>query len=219
MASPVGPRAWLSSKGSRARAFLNWLPERLSLSAQEELLRRMRQGLYLAASLSVCGWLVVGLTRPGARARALRIAMDRQWAMADRGAEAYFRGARQAVAQANAVASTGGLTDEDRAARLTDLRRVALDLGARHLGWQRIATRFDAARQSVPARIWPQTQVVDPATGLQVRVGSAAEQLARQDLQWLIRDPAEQSFGRVASHWAAPGAPPLPQFDASTEFQ
>ena len=179
----------------------------------------MRQGLYLAAGLAASAWLVVWLTRPGARARAVRIALERQWVMSDLGAEAYLRGAKQAAAQADALASMPGLSIEDRSARLSDIRRVALDLGGRHLGWKRLAARLDIARQSVPTRIWPRTQIVDPGTGLHIRVSATEEQIAHHDLQWLTQDPREQAFGKVAAHWAAPGAPPLPGFDASMEFE
>ncbi|WLT30659.1 hypothetical protein [Geothrix sp. PMB-07] len=179
----------------------------------------MRWGLYLTSGFAAAAWGVVGLTTPGARAKALRITYERQYVMADLGAEYYLRGAKQVANQSNMVARAEGISPGERSARLNDYQRVALNLGGHYVGWQRMVSRLDTARLSIPVRIWPKTEVIDASTGLRVWTGASEQQLVEHDLKWLRADPRNQQLIKVATHWAAPGAPLMPSPDLGMEFE
>jgi len=209
---------WLSEKRARAEAFLDWLPTRLGEPGQAELLRRMRWGLGLVVCLSALAWGSVWATRPGARARAYRIILERQLVMADLGSEAYRRGAIQVARQASIVASTDDLPSTERDARLRDLERVATELGAKHFIWRRLAEGLSRASQDAPTRIWGRSTVGDPYTGHQIWVTATQQQIEAHYLAWLRQDTSQQQLVGLAARYAQPGAPPIPILDAGSEF-
>lgn len=213
------PVPWLAARRARAAAFLDWLPRRIGPTGQATMLSWMLRGVGLAWSLAAITWAVVWVNQPTARSRAWRILLERQEVTADLSAEALRRGATQIARQAAAVEADESLPEEEKAARLTDLRTAAMTLGARHYVFLRVTAQTRKAAEAIPPRLTSGQAVVDPWSGL--RVGVTTDKLALQQmfLGRLSTDPREARLRFVAARWARPGAGPMPIPDASSEFE
>lgn len=186
------------------------LPEEIPLEVAERRLRVLRLAVANVAVPVVGLALVLGHVWPLARARAMRILLQRHEAEVEIGLAAYLRGIAEVDDLSGRILADSQVPPADRLAKYRALSRIRDTFRLRAEAAEVVLARADAAERALPRRLWPWTPWTDPLTGATYPADASVAAMAADEAHQRLTGARARRYALILVGAARPAADPLP---------